>query len=65
MLADLTVEHLREEEDDSITPRGTQKHWHIFHIVAPVDHGKPGIDRLRLQARVDDRLGPAVGVLPK
>ena len=28
------VEHLREEEDDSITPRGRPKHWHIFHIVA-------------------------------
>ena len=34
MLADLTVEHFREEEDDSVTPRGTPKHWHIFHIVA-------------------------------
>ena len=34
LLADLTVEHFREEEDDSVTPRGTPKHWHIFHIVA-------------------------------
>ncbi len=28
------VELLDEEEDDSTTPRGTQKHWHIWHIVA-------------------------------
>lgn len=28
------VELLEEEEDDSTTPRGVQKHWHIFHIVA-------------------------------
>ncbi|MBM3486786.1 MAG: class I SAM-dependent methyltransferase [Alphaproteobacteria bacterium] len=28
------VEHWREEEDDSTTPRGRPKHWHIFHIVA-------------------------------
>ncbi len=34
MLAGLEVEHFREEEDDSVTPRGTPKHWHIFHIVA-------------------------------
>lgn len=34
LLNPLEVEHLREEEDDSITPRGTPKHWHIFHIVA-------------------------------
>ena len=27
------VEEFREEETDSITPRGTPKHWHIFHIV--------------------------------
>lgn len=37
-LADLIVEHLEEEEDDSVTPRGIAKHWHIFHIVAR----KPG-----------------------
>jgi len=23
-----------EEETDSVTPRGTKKHWHVFHIVA-------------------------------
>lgn len=34
LLADLTIEHFREEEDDSTTPRGTPKHWHIFHVVA-------------------------------
>lgn len=34
LLADLEVEMFDEEEDDSVTPRGTQKHWHIFHIVA-------------------------------
>ena len=34
LLADLTVEHFEEEEDDTITPRGKPKHWHIFHIVA-------------------------------
>tara|TARA_R110002096_G_scaffold17764_16_gene61331 strand:- start:1132 stop:1737 length:606 start_codon:yes stop_codon:yes gene_type:complete len=28
------VELLDEEENDSTTPRGTQKHWHIWHIVA-------------------------------
>ena len=33
-MADLVVEHFREEEDDSVTPRGTPKHWHIYHIVA-------------------------------
>jgi SAM-dependent methyltransferase len=39
LLGPLEVEHLRKEEDDSITPRGKPKHWHIFHIVArkPVD----------------------------
>ena len=34
LLADLTVEYFEEEEDDSVTPRGKLKHWHIFHIVA-------------------------------
>lgn len=33
-LAGLEVEMLEEEEDDSTTPRGETKHWHIFHIVA-------------------------------
>ena len=30
----LEIEMLREEEDDSTTPRGKPKHWHVFHIVA-------------------------------
>ena len=34
LLHPLDVEYLREEEDDSATPRGKEKHWHIFHIVA-------------------------------
>ena len=34
LLADWEVELLGEEEDDSVTPRGTEKHWHIWHIVA-------------------------------
>ena len=34
LLDGLEVEYFREEEDDSITPRGQAKHWHIFHIVA-------------------------------
>lgn len=33
-LAALDVEYFEEEEDDSVTPRGAAKHWHIFHIVA-------------------------------
>lgn len=34
LLAGLMVEMLDEEETDSVTPRGTAKHWHIFHVVA-------------------------------
>ena len=34
LLQDLRVEFFEEEEDDSLTPRGKNKHWHIFHIVA-------------------------------
>ncbi|MFT5485771.1 MAG: tellurite methyltransferase [Paracoccaceae bacterium] len=34
LLEPFDVELLEEEEDDSVTPRGVQKHWHIFHIVA-------------------------------
>lgn len=34
LLDGLDVEMLDEEEDDSTTPRGEVKHWHIFHIVA-------------------------------
>jgi len=38
LLAGLEVEMFEEEEDDSVTPRGMAKHWHIFHVVAR----KPG-----------------------
>lgn len=34
LLAGFVVEFLDEEEDDSVTPRGEAKHWHVFHIVA-------------------------------
>ncbi len=34
LLHGLDVEFFEEEEEDSVTPRGTAKHWHIFHIVA-------------------------------
>lgn len=34
MLTPFEVEYFEEEEDDSTTPRGTAKHWHVFHIVA-------------------------------
>lgn len=34
LIEPLDVELFREEEDDSVTPRGQAKHWHIFHIVA-------------------------------
>jgi tellurite methyltransferase len=34
ILSDWIVELLDEEEDDGVTPRGTTKHWHIWHIVA-------------------------------
>ena len=33
VLQPFTIEFFEEEEDDSVTPRGTPKHWHIFHIV--------------------------------
>lgn len=33
-LEGLEVEFFEEEEDDSVTPRGVAKHWHIFHVVA-------------------------------
>ncbi|HZD25815.1 MAG TPA: class I SAM-dependent methyltransferase [Alphaproteobacteria bacterium] len=38
LLDGLEVERFEEEEDESTTPRGTVKHWHVFHIVAR----KPG-----------------------
>jgi SAM-dependent methyltransferase len=34
LLRGLEVEHLAEEESDAVTPRGTPKHWHIYHVVA-------------------------------
>ena len=34
LLAGFALEMFEEEEDDGVTPRGTPKHWHIFHIVA-------------------------------
>jgi SAM-dependent methyltransferase len=34
LIEPLDVELFREEEDDSVTPRGQAKHWHIYHIVA-------------------------------
>jgi tellurite methyltransferase len=34
LLAPFIVERLDEEEVDTVTPRGRQKHWHLFHVVA-------------------------------
>jgi SAM-dependent methyltransferase len=34
MLEGLDLEMFEEEEADGVTPRGTAKHWHVFHIVA-------------------------------
>lgn len=34
LLDGLAIELFEEEESDAVTPRGTAKHWHIFHIVA-------------------------------
>jgi SAM-dependent methyltransferase len=34
LLDGFDVEMFDEEEADSTTPRGTPKHWHIFHVVA-------------------------------
>lgn len=36
LLAGFEIEYLSEEEDDSVTPRGEAKHWHVFHIVVRV-----------------------------
>ena len=33
LLAELDVEHFREEEEDSVAPRGKPKHWHNFLVV--------------------------------
>jgi tellurite methyltransferase len=34
LLGGLRLEHLGEEETDSVTPRGEAKHWHVWHINA-------------------------------
>ena len=34
LLEGLELELFEEEESDGVTPRGTPKYWHIFHIVA-------------------------------
>lgn len=34
LLQPFDIEMLEEEEDDSVTPRGVEKHWHIYHVVA-------------------------------
>ena len=34
LLDGFDLEVFEEEEADSVTPRGTPKHWHLFHIVA-------------------------------
>lgn len=44
LLRGFEVEMLEEEEEDSVTVRGEEKHWHIFHIVArklDVEHPAP------------------------
>jgi SAM-dependent methyltransferase len=37
LLAGFELEMFEEEEADGVTPRGSPKHWHIFHIVARKD----------------------------
>jgi len=34
LFAGYAIERFEVEESDTVTPRGKQKHWHIFHIVA-------------------------------
>ena len=34
LFSDFDIEFFEEEEDDSETPRGETKHWHVFHVVA-------------------------------
>ena len=34
LFAGFEIEFFREEEDDTLTPRGRPKHWHIFHVTA-------------------------------
>ena len=33
LLGGLNIEMFMEEENDSVTPRGSTKHWHLFHVV--------------------------------
>jgi SAM-dependent methyltransferase len=33
LLDGVEVEYFVEEEDDSVTPRGRRKNWHLFHLV--------------------------------
>lgn len=30
----MTIEFFEEEEHSGVTPKGREKHWHIFHVVA-------------------------------
>ncbi|MDE0779406.1 MAG: methyltransferase domain-containing protein [Alphaproteobacteria bacterium] len=39
LLLGLEIEFFEEEEDDSKTPRGEAKHWHVFHVVAQLRLG--------------------------
>lgn len=39
LLDGFELEMFEEEEEDGVTPRGTAKHWHIFHVVARKRHG--------------------------
>ena len=34
LLDGFNIEFFEEEEDDSVTPRGEKKRWHVFHVVA-------------------------------
>ena len=34
LLQSMEIEYFYEEDDESVTPRGVEKHWHIFHIMA-------------------------------
>jgi len=34
LLNDYSVEHLEEVDRDGTTSTGTEKHWHVFHIIA-------------------------------
>lgn len=47
LLAGLRLEQLVEEENDSVTPRGEAKHWHVWHINAT----KPAASTVRVSSR--------------